>query len=113
MPANHIVYLELPASDVQVLKSFYGSLFGWTFQDWGADYAAVEGASLDGGINADPASRTKAPLPIIETSDIEGMQRKVQAAGATVTVPIFAYPGGRRFHFLDPAGNEMAVLQAS
>ncbi len=113
MSANHLVYLELPSSDVQALKKFYGELFGWTFQDWGDDYAALEGAGLDGGINADPETRTRAPLPIIKTSDIEQMQEKVQATGATITVPVFSYPGGRRFHFLDPAGNEMAVLQTS
>ncbi|MFT4114282.1 VOC family protein [Silvibacterium sp.] len=111
MSKNPIVYLELPSTDVAELKRFYGSLFAWTFQDYGEDYAALEGAGLDGGFNADAASRPKAPLAILESKELEVTLERVKAAGGEITVPIFAYPGGRRFHFRDPQGNELAVLQ--
>lgn len=111
MSENKIAYLELPSSDVSALKTFYGQLFGWTFLDFGDDYAAIEGAGLDGGFNGDPGTKPKAPLVIIETVDLEIMFKRIQEAGGTITMPIFAYPGGQRFHFLDPSGNELAVLQ--
>jgi len=111
MPRNQISYVEFPATDVVAMKTFYGELFGWTFLDFGDDYAAVESGGLEAGINADPASRSKAPLVMLETSDITAMLTRVQTAGGTITVPIFQYPGGRRFHFVDPNGNELAVIQ--
>ena len=111
MAKNQLSYLELPATDVAALKQFYGTLFGWTFQDFGADYAAFSEAGLDGGLNADTSSRPRAPLAIIETDGIERLQERVPAEGGAVTMPIFAYPGGRRFHFTDPNGNELAVMQ--
>ena len=111
MSENKIAYLELPSTDVPALKSFYGQLFGWTFQDYGDDYAAIEGAGVDGGFNGDPATKPKAPLAIIETADIAAMLERVEQAGGTITMPVFTYPGGQRFHFLDPSGNELAVLQ--
>jgi predicted enzyme related to lactoylglutathione lyase len=112
MAQNKIAYLELPASDVAGMKQFYGTLFGWAFQDWGPDYVAFSEAGLDGGFNGDAGSRTKAPLAVIETTDIEAMQARIAAGGGKIIVPIFAYPGGRRFHFADPAGNELAVMQS-
>ncbi len=111
MSGNKIAYLELPASDISALKSFYGELFGWTFQDFGNDYATIKGAVLEGGLNGDPGSKPKTPLAIIETAEIEGLEQRVRDAGGTITMPIFAYPGGRRFHFFDPNGNELAVMQ--
>ena len=111
MAKNKLAYLELPATDVAALKQFYGTLFGWTFQDFGEDYAAFSEAGLDGGFNAEDISRTKAPLAVIETDQIERMQDRVRAEGGRITVPVFAYPGGRRFHFADPNGNELAVMQ--
>lgn len=111
MSENKIAYLELPSTEVAALKTFYGQLFGWTFQDYGDDYAAIEGAGLDGGFSADPATKPKAPLAIIKTADIAAMLNRVEEAGGTITMPTFAYPGGQRFHFLDPSGNELAVMQ--
>ena len=111
MAKDKIAYLELPATDVAALKVFYGQLFGWTFQDYGDDYAAIEGAGLDGGFNGDLRAKPAAPLAIIETADIGSTLKRVQDAGGTITMPTFAYPGGQRFHFLDPSGNELAVFQ--
>lgn len=93
------------------MKTFYGDLFGWSFQDWGNDYTAFSNAGIDGGFNAGDEHRSKAPLLIIETSDIDAMEARVQQAGGTITLATFQFPGGRRFHFTDPAGNEMAVMQ--
>jgi predicted enzyme related to lactoylglutathione lyase len=109
MSKNKIAYLELPAADVPALKAFYGPLFGWSFQDYGETYAAFSDSGLEGGFNAE--NGTAAPLAVIETDEIETMEAKVRAAGGTITQPIFSYPGGRRFHFLDPSGNELAVMQ--
>ena len=106
-----IVYLELPTTNVPASKQFYGSLFGWTFQDWGPDYAAFSNAGLEGGFNADPESLTPAPLVVLLTDDLEAMAARIEPAGGTITTPIFAFPGGRRFHFTDPSGQELAVMQ--
>jgi predicted enzyme related to lactoylglutathione lyase len=111
MAVNHLSYLELPAGDIATLQSFYGDLFGWTYQSWGEDYATVHGSGLEIGFNADPSHRSKAPLCMVETDRIEEMESQVRKAGGTITVPTFEYPGGRRFHFVDPSGNELAVFQ--
>ena len=111
MPSNQLSYLELPATNVASLKKFYGTLFGWTFEDYGNDYATVHGSGLEAGFNGDPESRSKTPLPMIQTTEIGVMEARVREAGGTITMPMFAYPGGRRFHFVDPHGNEMAVMQ--
>ena len=111
--ANKLTYLELPVTDVATSKRFYGTLFGWTFEDFGPDYAAFGEAGLEGGLNAsgDDGSKSRAPLAMVQTDQIEQMEADVRAAGGTITKPTFAYPGGRRFHFTDPSGNELAVMQ--
>ena len=111
MAKHPIAYVELPAAELPAMKTFYSGVFGWEFQDWGPDYAAFQ-AEVDGGINASEEGRTKAPLIILSTDNIEAMESHVQRAGGRITVPMFSYPGGRRFHFLDPAGNELAVMQS-
>src|SRR5205823_15102477 len=111
MPENQFSYLDLPTNNVATLKSFYGELFGWTFEDYGEDYATVHGSGLEAGFNGHAGSRSKAPLAMIETTEIEAMEVRVREAGGTITVPTYAYPGGRRFQFLDPDGNELAVMQ--
>jgi uncharacterized protein len=111
MPNLKIVYLELPADNLATTKNFYTNLFGWTFQDYGPTYAAFSGSGAEGGFNADPAERTKAPLPVIESENLEQTEEAILKAGGKITVPIFSFPGGRRFHFTDPANNELAVMQ--
>ena len=99
-------YVELPGGDLPRAKAFYGAAFGWTFTDYGPEYAAfTEG--LDGGFQAEEPP--KAPLVILYAHDLEAMEAKVKAAGGQIVKPIFSFPGGRRFHFRDPAGNELAV----
>ena len=111
MPDTQFSYLELPSNNVAVSKRFYGTLFGWTFEDYGDDYATVHGSGLEAGFNGDAGSRSKAPLAMIETTEIDAMEARVRDAGGIITAPTFQYPGGRRFHFTDPDGNELAVMQ--
>jgi predicted enzyme related to lactoylglutathione lyase len=102
-------YLEMPAADLAATKAFYAAAFGWKFIDYGPDYAAFVDAGLDGGFHADRAEAVAKPLPVLFAHDLEAMLAKVEAAGGTVTRTIFSFPGGRRFHFTDPGGNELAV----
>ncbi|THD82074.1 MAG: VOC family protein [Phenylobacterium sp.] len=103
-----IDYVEFPAGDLVPLKRFYSEAFGWTFTDYGPTYAAI-GEGLDGGFQADAAALPAAPLVILYARDLEAMEARVRAAGGAIVRPIFAFPGGRRFHFTDPSGNELAV----
>jgi predicted enzyme related to lactoylglutathione lyase len=105
---GRIDYVEIPGDEMGPLKAFYGGVFGWRFTDYGPDYSGFDGG-LDGGLATDPGERTVAPLIVIRVVDPEAMLERVVAAGGSVTRPIFHFPGGRRFHFRDPAGNELAV----
>jgi predicted enzyme related to lactoylglutathione lyase len=101
-------YLEMPGGDLPAVKAFYAKAFGWTFTDYGPEYAAFS-EGLDGGFYAAPKDAAPAPLPVLYSTDLDAMLGKVTAAGATILKPIFDFPGGRRFHFRDPGGNEIAV----
>lgn len=107
-----IQYIELGARDMAATKQFYGKAFGWTFQDFGATYAAFGNAVVDGGFDAGAQERVGRPLVVLYAQDLEGALTRVQQAGGRITKPIFSFPGGRRFHFLDPAGNELAIWTA-
>lgn len=106
---NKIDYIELPGTDLAATRGFYEQALGWTFTDYGPAYAAFDGAAVDGGINADPEDRSKAPLVVLYAHDLDAMQARLAAAGAKIVRPIYTFPGGRRFHFTDPSGNELAV----
>ncbi|HPA39005.1 MAG TPA: VOC family protein [Phenylobacterium sp.] len=108
---SKISYVELPGTDLAATKDFYTSAFGWRFTDYGPTYCAFGDAEagIDGGFDADPAG-VKAPLVVLYADDLEAMEAKVKASGGEIVVPIFAFPGGRRFHFRDPSGNELAVF---
>lgn len=103
-------YIEMPATGgkLDVVKSFYAAAFGWTFTDYGPTYSAFS-EGLEGGFQADGAEAQQKPLPILYASDLAAAQAAVESAGGKIAVPIFTFPGGRRFHFIDPAGNELAV----
>jgi len=103
-----IDYVEQPGGDLPATKAFYAEAFGWTFTDYGPTYAAFN-EGLDGGFDGDGASGLKVPMVILFSTDLEAMLAKVEAAGGTITRPIFSFPGGRRFQFKDPAGNELGV----
>jgi predicted enzyme related to lactoylglutathione lyase len=103
-------YVELPAGDVGSAKAFYEAAFGWSLTLFGPTYAATVTGDTDIGLQGDPAEATKAPLPVIDVADLEAALAAVEAAGGRIVRPIFAFPGGRRFHFLDPSGNELAAV---
>ena len=103
-----IDYVEMPGGDMAELKSFYAAAFGWSFTDYGPDYAAYN-EGVDGGFDGDAATRMTKPLVVLYATDLEAMAARVAAAGGTIVKPIFSFPGGRRFHFTDPSGNELAA----
>ena len=105
-------YVEFPVADIAAAKAFYEAAFGWSLTGFGPSYAATTSGDTDIGLQADAAEATKAPLPVIDVPDLEAAQHQVEAAGGRLVRPIFAFPGGRRFHALDPSGNEIAVVQA-
>lgn len=107
-----IDYIELPARDLDAVQRFYQAAFGWGFTDYGPDYRAFKDARLDGGFfRADTQSSTAngAALVVFYAEDLEACQAAVEQAGGDIVKAIFAFPGGRRFQFTDPNGNELAV----
>lgn len=104
-----IDYVEFASGDLAASKSFFARAFGWTFQDYGPAYAAMTNAGLDGGLQGDRDETHALPLVILKADDLEAAQRAVEAAGGTITRPIFSFPGGRRFHFREPGGSELGV----
>ena len=107
-----IDYVEFRGPDMAAIQAFYGRAFGWTFTDYGPQYAAFD-QGLEGGFDTGSEPHAEPPLVVLYARDLEAMQAKVEAAGGRVTVPIYAFPGGRRFHFADPAGNLLAVWSAA
>lgn len=105
-------YVEIPVADIGAAKAFYEAAFGWTLTQFGPSYAATLTGDTDIGLQADSAEATKAPLPVIEVEDLVASIEAVAAAGGEIVRPIFAFPGGRRFHFLDPSGNEAACVKS-
>jgi predicted enzyme related to lactoylglutathione lyase len=103
-----IDYVEFPGGDLVATKRFYEAAFGWSFTDYGPTYAAFD-EGLDGGFNADAADQAAGPLVILYADDLAAMEAQVRAAGGQITRPPYDFPGGRRFHFRDPSGNELAV----
>jgi len=115
-PAHHhkINYIEFAATDVARAKEFYGQVFGWRFQDYGPDYASFDAASagVDGGFwtaKAGEAIGKSAPLVVLYSADLKATEAAIIAAGGSIVVPTFEFPGGRRFHFSDGVGNVLAV----
>lgn len=107
-----INYLEFPASDIRATKEFFGQAFGWSFQDFGPEYTAFSDQGVDGGFYASTLSSSTAngaALVVFYSSDLEATQAKITDANGIIVKPIFSFPGGRRFHFTEPSGNEFAV----
>ena len=113
MSAHEMInYVEYPARDLAATKAFFVKVFGWGFTDYGPDYSAFAGAGLDGGFYAaERAASTESgsALIVFYSNNLEQTLAKVEAAGGRIVKPIFAFPGGRRFHFCEPSGNEFAV----
>ena len=105
-------YVEFPAKDLAATKAFFESVFGWAFTDYGPEYTAFENQGLDGGFfQSDLVSSTErgAALIVFHSNQLETTLANVEKAGGTIIKPIFSFPGGRRFHFTEPSGNEFAV----
>ena len=105
-------YVEFPAKDLAATKAFFESVFGWSFTDYGPEYTSFENQGLDGGFfQSDLASSTEkgAALIVFYSDQLEATLAKVEKAGGSILKPIYSFPGGRRFHFTEPSGNEFAV----
>jgi len=110
MTHPRIDYVELPSATAHELtRAFYAKAFAWDFTDYGPDYAATTNGTTDLGLQGDPNDGISAPLPVICVDDLEAALDAVTKAGGTIAKPIFSFPGGRRFQFIDPAGSELAV----
>jgi hypothetical protein len=108
---SRINFVELPASDLSATRSFYAHAFGLAFTDFGPSYSCTLTGDVDIGLQGDASEATFAPLAVIAVDDLEASFEAVGKAGGVITKPIFAFPGGRRFHFRDPSGNELAALK--
>ncbi len=107
-----INYVEFPAKDIEATKTFFSQVFGWTFVDYGPEYTAFTDEGLDGGFfQSDQSVSTDngSALIVFYSNALESTQSKIENAGGAISKPIFPFPGGRRFHFSDPSGNEYAV----
>ena len=106
---RRIDYIELPATDIAATKRFYTDVFAWKFTDYGPDYTSFEDGRIAGGFTKGGKVAKGGPLVVIYADKLEAQEAKVRQAGGTIAKPIFSFPGGRRFHFTDPSGNELAV----
>lgn len=108
---RRIDYIEFNVSDIARAKAFYGAAFGWSFTDYGPDYCEFSDGHMKGGFDASepPANVTGGPLVILYGDKLGELQKSIEAAGGKIVKPIFEFPGGRRFHFTDPEGYELAV----
>ena len=107
-----INYVEFPARDIDAVKTFFTTVFGWSFEDYGPEYTAFSNEGIDGGFfKADMTAETAkgSALIVFYSEALEQTQANIEAAGGEILKPIFTFPGGRRFHFADPNGNEYAV----
>ena len=105
-----IDYVELPSVTAhEVTRGFYSKAFGWNFTDYGPDYAATTNGDVDVGLNGQPGEALSAPLPVVRVEALEATFDAVVKAGGIIAKDIFSFPGGRRFHFIDPSGSELAV----
>jgi predicted enzyme related to lactoylglutathione lyase len=106
-------YVELPATDIAATRRFYESAFAWTMMQFAPTYAATTTSDTNIGLQSDASERPGAPLPVIQVEDLEAALAAVEGAGGAIVQPIRSFPGGRRFHFKDPSGNELAVWQTA
>ena len=110
---HHIDYVEFKAKNLEQVKQFYTKAFGWAFADYGPTYTAFSESGLEGGFEQSDAEIANGALVVLYHEDLEAVREKILASGGTITKEIFAFPGGRRFHFRDPSGNELGVWSAT
>jgi uncharacterized protein len=106
---NRIDYIELPVSQMATTKDFYEAAFGWTFEDYGPDYTSFSDGRMAGGFTMERPAPARGLLLVIYVRDLAAAQQRIMAAGGSIVKDTFTFPGGRRFHFADPNGNELAV----
>ena len=109
---HKIHYIELPALSVETMKAFYGEAFGWTFTDYGPQYSAFQGAGVEGGFEESReyiAPRKPGAFVILYSDDLQASQVAIKNAGGEICVETYSFPGGKRFHFKDPSGNELGI----
>lgn len=109
---NRVDYVEFPTASNGLhaaTKRFYGDVFGWTYQAWGDDYSDTKDGGITSGIKGSREHQTSKPLVILFSSNLEAVRERVIKAGGRISRDIFSFPGGRRFHYLDPSGNELGV----
>jgi len=104
--------IEFNVTDIERAKKFYGAAFGWSFTDFGPEYCEFNDGRLTGGFTTLGPVKTGGPLVILYADDLEATQKRLEDLGAKITHAIFSFPGGRRFHFQDPEGYELAVWSA-
>ena len=109
MANNHINYIEFKANDLTEIKQFYTTAFNWSFTDYGPDYIAFSEAGLDGGFEKSTDQIVNGTLIVLYHEDLLKIKGQIIQAKGRITKDIFSFPGGHRFHFLDPSGNELAV----
>jgi len=109
---DKINYVEFPARDIEATRTFFTAAFGWNFNDYGPEYTAFADQGISGGFyRSDSASSTETggALIVLYSDKLEDVQERVERAGGSILKSIFSFPGGRRFHFAEPSGNELAV----
>lgn len=107
---KRIDYIEFPATDVAATRRFYEAVFGWKFEDYGPDYTSFVDGRIAGGFYTVPSmGQGPGALVVIYGADLAAIEAKVTEAGGRIVKPVFSFPGGRRFHFADPSGNELAI----
>lgn len=109
---HNINYIEIPTKDIDASKHFFATVFGWTFIDYGPEYCSFTARGIDGGFFTSKetvSTKTGSPLIVLYSANLEETQAAVEEASGKIIEPIFSFPGGRRFHFTDPTGNEYAV----
>ena len=106
---RRIDYIEFAVADIGRSKAFYGAAFGWSFKDYGLEYCEFSDGHMKGGFDATSPVTNGGPLVILYGDDLADIQAAIEAAGGKIVKPIFEFPGGRRFHFTDPDGYELAV----
>ncbi len=109
MTNNHIDYIEFKAHDLEKTKAFYTRVFGWTFTDYGPTYTSFAESGVYGGFETTEEPIINGALVVLYHKELEAIQESVENAGGEISKAIFSFPGGRRFHFKDPSGNELAV----
>lgn len=106
---NHINYVEFKAKDVEKIKDFYEKAFHWTFTDYGPTYIAFSDSGLEGGFEKSDEDIVNGVLIVLYHENLDSIKNNILSSGGKISKDIFSFPGGRRFHFIDPSGNELAV----